>query len=401
MPWINGQILTEEGFVEGSLEFDDESIIDISRQKSKDPVGEGVVLPLFVNPHTHIGDSFIKDDLNGTIEEIVAPPDGLKHRRLEEASNEDVIEGMRGTLERMRDSGISHFVDFREGGIKGVSLLLNASLDSPLNPIIYGRPERLTYDKGEVESLLKVVDGIGISSVGDWETSILEEIRRDVKESGKGFATHASESVREDIDVILDLDPDFLIHMTEADESDLERCADAGVPVVICPRSNAHFRKAPPLGKMLSKGVELMLGTCPRSNAHFRKTPPLDKMLSKSVELMLGTDNAMLNSPSLFDEMRFLRQMSKQDDSLTSGHILRMAIDSRKVLKGRPALLLGIGQPSEFLVLKWHGGKPENFIVDRASEKDISIIVRETRMWTRKDEHLKEESDWLREDRRR
>jgi cytosine/adenosine deaminase-related metal-dependent hydrolase len=373
MPWINGQILTEDGFLEGSLEFDDESIVDISRQKSGDPMAEGIVLPLFVNPHTHIGDSFIKDDLNGTIEEIVAPPDGLKHRRLEEASSEDVIEGMRGTLERMRDSGISHFVDFREGGIKGASLLLNASLDSPLNPIIYGRPERLAYDKGEVESLLKVVDGIGISSVGDWEISILEDIRRDVKKSGKGFATHASESVREDIDTILDLNPDFLIHMTEADESDLERCADAGVPVVICPRSNAHFRKAPPLGKMLSKGVELML----------------------------GTDNAMLNSPSLFDEMRFLRHMSKQDGNLTSGHILRMAIDSRKVLKGRPALLLGIGQPSEFLVLKWSGGKPENFVVDRASEKDISIIVRETRMWTRKDEHLKEESDWLREDRRR
>jgi cytosine/adenosine deaminase-related metal-dependent hydrolase len=370
MPWVNGQILTQDGFQEGGLEFDHDGILDISRQKARDPIAEGLVLPLFVNPHTHIGDSFIKDDLGGTIEDIVAPPDGEKHRRLERASDEVVIEGMVETLERMNVSGLSHFVDFREGGVKGVSLLLNASLDSPICPVIFGRPERQEYDKDEMDSLLKVVDGIGISSVSDWDNSVLERIVQDVKASGKGFATHASESVREDIDDILNLEPDYVVHMLEADESDLERCADSGIPIIICPRSNAHFGKAPPIREMLSKGVKVLL----------------------------GTDNAMFSSPSLFDEMRFLRQMTMQDPELTSDTILGMVTDSRKVLKGQPALSLEIGQPSEFLVLEWDGHKPETFIVERASERDISIIVRERRLWTKKDEHLKEESTWQRKD---
>jgi cytosine/adenosine deaminase-related metal-dependent hydrolase len=373
MPWVNGQILTEEGFQEGSLEFDEVGIVDISRQKARDPLAKGVVVPLFVNPHTHIGDSFITNDLDGTIEDIVAPPDGLKHRLLEQASDEDVIQGMRQTLESMRDSGISHFVDFREGGVKGVSLLLNASLDSPVSPVIYGRPERLEYDKPEIESLLKVVDGVGISSTEDWDHSVLEKIRRDVKASGKGFATHASERIREDIDAILGLEPDFLVHMIEADESDFERCANAKVPIIVCPRSNAHYGKTPPISTMLSKGVDVML----------------------------GTDNAMLSSSSLFDEMRFLRQMTNTDSDLTSGTILRMTIDSRKVLKGQSSLSLKVGQPSDFLVLEWRGERPERFIVERASEKDISVIVRESRLWTKKSGRLKEEFDWPRKDRRR
>jgi cytosine/adenosine deaminase-related metal-dependent hydrolase len=370
MPWVNGQILTEDGFQEGSLEFDHDGISDISRQKAREPIAKGIVLPLFVNPHTHIGDSFIKEDLGGTIEEIVAPPDGLKHRRLEAASDEDVIGGMVKTLDIMDHAGVSQFVDFREGGVKGVSLLLKASLDSPISPVVYGRPHGQEYDKPEMDSLLKVVDGVGISSVSDWDSSVLDKIVQATKASGKGFATHASESVREDIDAILDLKPHFLVHMLEADKADLERCADAGIPIIICPRSNAHFGKAPPIAEMLSKGVEVLL----------------------------GTDNAMFGSSSLFDEMRFLRQMTIRDAELTSGIVLGMVTGSRKVLKGQPALSLKIGQPSEFLVLEWDGHIPETFIVERASERDISVIVRERRLWTKKDGHLKEESNWQRKD---
>jgi len=366
MPWVNGQILTEEGFQEGVLEFNEDEIVDISRKKPRDPLATGLVLPLFVNPHTHIGDSFIKGGLEGTIEEIVAPPDGLKHRLLAQASDEEVVGGMRETIELMTFSGLSHFVDFREGGIEGASLLYRAVLDYPVSPIVYGRPASSEYEKREMEGLLKVVDGIGISSVLDWEESTLMKIRRDVQSSGKGFAFHASERVREDIDSILDLEPDFIVHMVEANDSDLERCADSDVPIVICPRSNAHYGKAPRLKTMLEKGIHLML----------------------------GTDNAMLNSPSIFDEMRFVSQIFRERTDLTSGSILRMALNSRKVLKGQSGLSLKIGEPSEFLVLEWSGGNPENFIVEKASEKGISVISRGRRLWTRKDGNLKEESDW-------
>jgi cytosine/adenosine deaminase-related metal-dependent hydrolase len=367
MPWVNGQILTEDGFREGSIGFDEDEILDISSQKNSDPLAEGIVLPLFVNPHTHIGDSFIKADLKGSIEEIVAPPDGLKHRLLEQATDDEVVEGMRETLDLMEHSGISHFLDFREGGVKGASLLYKAALEFPLTPIAYGRPAGMEYDSEEMEALLKIVDGIGISSMMDWDSSNLEKIREHVGTYGKGFALHASERVREDIDAVLELDPDFIVHMLEATESDLERCSDAGVPIVVCPRSNAHYGKSPNLAAMTASGVEIML----------------------------GTDNAMFSSPSLFDEMRFVRQSSNESEGLTSGSVLRMALNSRKLLKGQSVLTLGIGQPSEFLVLDWRGENPEKFIVERASERDISVIARGRRLWTRNKGDLKEESDWL------
>ncbi len=368
MPRISGHILTDEGFVEGSISFDKNEILDISTQRHANPLAKGVVLPLFVNPHTHIGDSFINADLTGTVEEIVAPPDGLKHRLLAEATDDEVVDGMRKTLKLMTLSGVSHFIDFREGGVKGASLLYNASIDYPVHPLVYGRPSGMEYDRKEMESLLKVVDGVGLSSISDWEPSLVEKMRKHVRSSGRGFAFHASESVREDIDAILDLEPDFLIHMIEASGSDLERCAQAHIPIVICPRSNAHYGKAPDFEVMMSSGVDLML----------------------------GTDNAMLSSPSLFDEMRFVRQMPKLNHGLSSGSILSMALNSRKLLKGQPIVSLDIGQPSNFLVLEWRGENPEKFIVERASEKDISVVARERRLWTRRNGGLKEESDWQR-----
>ncbi len=370
MPCVNGQILAEDGFLEGSIDFDGNEILDISSQKRSDPLAEGIVLPLFVNPHTHIGDSFIKTDLKGSIEEIVAPPDGLKHRLLQQATDDEIVEGMRGTLRSMERSGLSHFMDFREGGVKGASLLFKAALEFPVAPIVYGRPSGMEYDKEEMDALLKIVDGIGISSIVDWEFSNLQKIRNHVEASGRGFALHASERIREEVDAVLELNPDFIVHMLEATRFDLEACTQAGVPIVICARSNAHYGKAPDLKAMMESGVEIML----------------------------GTDNAMFSSPSLFDEMRFVRQLSKEEDVITSGSILKMALNSRKLLKAQSALTLGIGQPSEFLVLDWHGENPEKFIVERASERDISAIARGTRLWTRKDGDLKEESDWLKRD---
>lgn len=368
MHWVNGQILTEDGFKEGSLGFDEDGIKDITRQKSKDPVARGIVLPPFVNAHTHIGDTFIKEDITGSLEETMAPPNGLKHQLLEKASEDQILDGMKQSIDRMRDSGISHFLDFREGGVKGASLLYKAALGHSVGPVVFGRPDTMGFEKQEMESLLKIVDGLGVSSISDWDISILERIRKEAKVLDKGFALHASEGVREDIDSILDLEPDFLVHMLEATDGDLERCTDAGIPIVVCPRSNAFFGKS----------------------------PRLDNMLNEGVTLMLGTDNAMLSSPSLFDEMRFIRQMSEQKGKLTSGSILKMALNSRKALKGQSALSLQIGQPSEFLVLELSCENPEDCVVAKASERDISLIVRSGRLWVRKGKHLKEESNWQR-----
>ena len=49
----------------------------------------GTLIPMPVNAHTHIGDSFIRDEPRGELPEIVGPG-GFKHRQLENSSEVEV-----------------------------------------------------------------------------------------------------------------------------------------------------------------------------------------------------------------------------------------------------------------------------------------------------------------------
>src|SRR5204862_204046 len=63
------------------------------------------------------------------------------------------------------------------------------------------------------------------------------------------------------IDAILALEPAFLVHCVQATPSDLNAIADAGVPVVVCPRSNAHYGLKTPVDRMRAAGVALAVGS--------------------------------------------------------------------------------------------------------------------------------------------
>ncbi|MBO6083576.1 MAG: hypothetical protein J6O90_00630 [Candidatus Methanomethylophilaceae archaeon] len=117
------------------------------------------------------------------------------------------------------------------------------------------------FDPNEVDMLLDAADGIGISSISDLPDSYCSALADAAHRRGKGLALHASERVREDIESVLALEPDFIVHMCEATDSDLRRCADAGVPAVICASSNIYFGKVPPLKRMCDAGLEFSLGT--------------------------------------------------------------------------------------------------------------------------------------------
>jgi len=287
MDYIQGDILTEEGFIKGHIAFDYDNDISIRRGNSPHkPLVQGLIVPSFVNSHTHIGDSFIKEKkivLPKNVEELVAPPNGLKHKLLRNASEKELINGMEKSIIDMIKKGTSSFCDFRENGVKGISLLKIALKNKKIRPIILSRPTGLIYDKDEINQLLRISQGFGLSSVSDWEYSEIEKIAKIAKRKGKIIALHASEVFREDIDLILDLKPDFLIHMIKATESDLFRLKEEGIPVVICPRSNSFFNLKLDLKLMKKIGITLML----------------------------GTDNSMLNSPDVLDELKFLLKYSK------------------------------------------------------------------------------------------
>ena len=266
----------------------------------------GIILPMPVNCHTHLGDAFIKRPERATVEELVAPPNGLKHRMLAIVEPEEQIAAMKEAIELMDHTGISHFMDFREGGLEGIGRLLQASVGSGVRPVIFGRPVA-GYSPEELESLLKVVDGIGMSAISDMEFEELRSISRCARRAGKAFAIHASESRQEDSDRYLELKPDFLVHMIKADADDLAACSHAKIPIAICPRANAFF------------GLK----------------PPAREMLDAHITVCLGTDNAMLAPPDIFGEMRALAR----NFNLAREEVFSIALEnSRKVLNSLSGL---------------------------------------------------------------
>ena len=105
MDYISGEVLTIDGLKKGYISFDKGKLVEIGKGLPiKKPISKGLIVPTFVNAHTHIGDSFIREkniDLPKNVEELVAPPNGLKHRLLKEASDEEIIDGMEKSLDIM------------------------------------------------------------------------------------------------------------------------------------------------------------------------------------------------------------------------------------------------------------------------------------------------------------
>ena len=227
---------------------------------------------MFFNAHTHIADTVAMDiDAPGSLAELVAPPDGLKHRLLRATGGDDMIRAMRGTADVMRMTGTSGFADFREGGLAGVAALKAALNGAGMDVVIFGR------DGGEADA-----DGLGISSVREHGALTQEMVDR-ARSAGKMVALHAGEKHSNDVEEAIALEPDLLVHCTHATDRQLRMIADAGIPVAVCPRSNWRLGVA--------------------SSADF---PPIRRMLDTGCTVFLGTDNVMFVQPDMGAEMSFV-----------------------------------------------------------------------------------------------
>ena len=373
----NGVILKGEDLIPSreNIVVDDGRIIEIGKESSEGKIIDvdgAVVCPSFINGHVHIGDSIIKDEGYGlSLSEMVKPPNGVKHVALANASDDDLIEAMRSSMWQMLESGTTHFIDYREGGIKGVKLLKEASKDIPIKPIILGRDDSfygedpdLSKVKIAIRKLLKIADGIAPSGFGEITMDVAELISEECEKAGKISSIHVAESESNQIESLnkyglseiekgVKADFSQLVHLTNPKNDDLNLVRQSNQNTVVCPRANAT----------LNVGVV-----------------PLNDMVNLGLKPLLGTDNVMLNSPNMLRELEFsLKIMSVYHKSyINPAELLKMATTNICKFKINDVVqksMIMENNFAEFNVFNSFSKNPYLNIINRAETKNILYTI--------------------------
>ena len=299
-----------------------------SKEKSID-CSNLLLIPGFINSHTHIADSIGKDlSIDADVDSKIHPMIGLKQKLLKETPKKSLSKYIKNSAKSMIKKGITTFIDFREGGLGGILLLKSALDNIPIRCIILGRIEHYNT-KNEIKQnmplpkehikqltqLLKNCDGIGISGTNENSNSNLHSYAK----TKKIRAIHAAETkgsvntskkltVKSEIQRAMLLRPSFLIHMTFATKNDLKLAAKNTRGIVICPRANSS----------LAEGI-----------------PDISSMQKSGCNITIGTDNVMINSPDIFREMDYLWKvtMGMSQSRFDPKEILKMAtVNAGKML---------------------------------------------------------------------
>jgi len=299
-----------------------------SKEKSID-CSNLLLIPGFINSHTHIADSIGKDlSIDADVDSKIHPMIGLKQKLLKETPKKSLSKYIKNSAKSMIKKGITTFIDFREGGLDGI-LLLKSALDSiPIRCVVLGRidyyntkneiKQNMPLPKEHIQQLtqlLKNCDGIGISGTNENSNSNLQSYAK----TKKIRAIHAAETKdsvntskkltgKSEIQRAMLLRPSFLIHMTFATKNDLKLVAKNTRGIVICPRANSS----------LAEGI-----------------PDISLMQKFGCNITIGTDNVMINSPDIFREMDYLWKvtMGMSQSRFDPRQILKMAtVNAGKML---------------------------------------------------------------------
>ena len=139
----------------------------------------------------------------------------------------------------------------------------------------------------ELQEVFYKVDGIGLSSYHHLADDVKLELRRMKSLLFKKIACHVAELNHESLlinQILEDALVDIIIHGTQLKFPDLQKIQRKKINIVLCPRSNGYFG----------------LGY-----------PPIKEMLELNIPFSLGTDNVMVNNLNLFEEMRYLYYIAR------------------------------------------------------------------------------------------
>jgi len=345
---VVGAILDIEGPRPGYVRFARGRVTEVGargtegRRKGERTI-RGIVVPAPVNAHTHLGDAVsVHEPPPGPVSRLIQPPHGYKFQLLARSSPEEKVAAIRRALDRMHREGIAGTVDFREEGLAGVELLREATRGGAVRVLALGRPLARPVVRSELDRLLAVADGVGLSSARDESDETRRTVARACHAAGKKFGLHASEAVRERPERYLDPRPDLLIHLAKATLDDLAAVRDERVSVAVCPRSNALFARQPDLRAMERLGLSVML----------------------------GTDNAMFHAPSLWREMEFAYVASRlRRRPVSAAFLARAALVEPWKWLGEPEAALVVPEmPVPPVVLRLPPDDPAYQVVTRSTE---------------------------------
>jgi cytosine/adenosine deaminase-related metal-dependent hydrolase len=336
-----------------------------------------IVIPGFINAHTHIADSIGKDIAVGQrLNARVHPVSGAKSKILQKSLPEHLKAFIRNSAILMTKKGIVAFADFREDGLEGIRLLKDAIESLPIKCVTLGRINHyssptdtagLPPEKREkAKQVVELADGLGISGANENTDASLDQYRQIAGK--KLIAIHAAESNetvrfskehtgRSEVDRIMEhLKPDFVVHMTNATKNEMSLVAKSGTGVVICPRANG----------VLGAGI-----------------PKVAQMLRQGCLVAIGTDNVMLNSPDILRELDYTWKVSRaaEGEMLTAQELLKMStINAAQILRlntgcieaGRAADLVFIDKKHAEL---YPVHDPYAAIVHRVSQSSIRAVM--------------------------
>jgi cytosine/adenosine deaminase-related metal-dependent hydrolase len=336
-----------------------------------------MVIPGFINAHTHIADSIGKDIAAGQrLDARVHPVFSAKRKILQKSLPEHLKAFIRNSAILMMKKGIVAFADFREDGLEGIRLLKDAVDGLPIKCVTLGRINYYTSptdaaglppEKGEqAKQVVELADGLGISGANENTDAALAQYRQ--LAGKKLIAIHAAESKetvkfakehtgRSEVDRIMEhLKPDFIVHMTNATENEMSLVAKSGTGVVICPRANG----------VLGAGI-----------------PKVAQMLRQDCLVAIGTDNIMLNSPDILRELDYTWKVSRatEGEMLRAQELLKLStINAAQILRlntgcietGRAADLVFIDKKHADL---YPMHDPYAAIVHRVSQSSIRAVM--------------------------
>jgi cytosine/adenosine deaminase-related metal-dependent hydrolase len=369
-----------------------------------------LIIPGFINAHTHIGDSIGKDiAVDSGLDTRVHPIFGIKQSILKNTGPDYLKSFMRSSAISMMKRGITAFADFREGGKYGVELLRDAISDLPIKCVILGRVESY-FDpvkrkaknpqdmrpsiKQKAENLSKIrtltaeqlqkacqvlmaSDGLGLSGANENTDESLKQYRDLLEKKGKKIgkiikkpllSIHAAESQdttkfsksntgETEVERIMQyLKPDFIVHMTNATDEEFSLLVRSRCGIVICPRANG----------VLGGGI-----------------PRVAKMLKSGCTIAIGTDNVMLNSPDILREMDYIWKVSRarEDQLISAKNILKLAtVNGAQILRLNSGYI-GTGRAADLIFIdKRHVDlypmhDPYASIIHRVSQDSIRAVM--------------------------